>query len=238
MMASQKSRQAADPAAPLDGLRGEPGLDGGEQGGIEDRLVASSEGLAAIDHLSDIEPVAQQMREAADPEGNAPNDAAVLQLALLGAEAAVLKVLGQRPHRAKLQVTGEDGAHGFGLRRHDKDFLVRSRIAERDRAADPDPFALRRRDLVAHPFADHLALELGEGQQDVEGEPPDAGRRIERLGDRDEARRSEKIILPSGAAGSAEAIESETARLVKEMNFLFDPVIPAEEAERWLNNMG
>jgi hypothetical protein len=32
--------------------------------------------------------------------------------------------------------------------------------------------------------------------------------------------------------------ESETARLVKEMNFLFDPVIPAEEAERWLNNMG
>jgi hypothetical protein len=86
-------------------------------------------------------------------------------------------------------MSGEDGAHGFGLRRHDKDFLVRSRIAERDRAADPDPFALRRRDLVAHPFADHLALELGEGQQDVEGEPPDAGRRIERLGDRDEARR-------------------------------------------------
>src|SRR5580704_9864596 len=61
-------------------------------------------------------------------------------------------------------MSGEDGAHGFGLRRHDKDFLVRSRIAERDRAADPDPFALRRRDLVAHPFADHLALELGEGQ--------------------------------------------------------------------------
>ena len=42
---------------------------------------------------------------------------------------------------------------------------------------------------IAHPFADHLALELGEGQQDVEGEPPDAGRRIERLGDRDESRR-------------------------------------------------
>ena len=44
-------------------------------------------------------------------------------------------------------MSGEDGAHGFGLRRHDKDFLVRSRIAERDRAADPDPFALRRRVL-------------------------------------------------------------------------------------------
>src|SRR5580704_15950050 len=88
------------------GLRGEPGLHGGEQGGIEDRLMISPERLAAIDHLADIEPVAQQMREAPDPEGNAPNDAAVLQLALLGSDAAALKVLGQPLHRAKLQVTG------------------------------------------------------------------------------------------------------------------------------------
>ena len=36
----QESWQAADAAAPLDGLRGEPGLHGGEQGGIEDGLVA------------------------------------------------------------------------------------------------------------------------------------------------------------------------------------------------------
>jgi hypothetical protein len=33
------------------------------------------------------------------------------------------------------------------------------------------------RDLVAHPFADHLALELGERQQDIEREPPHAGGR-------------------------------------------------------------
>src|SRR5580700_6150211 len=82
-----------------------------------------------------------------------------LAQSLVGTLSAALKVLGQPLHRAKLQVTGEYGTHGLGLRRHDKDFLVRSRIAERDRAADPDPFALRRRDLVAHPFADHLALE-------------------------------------------------------------------------------
>ena len=62
--------------------------------------------------------------------------------ALPGADAAALKVLGQRPHRAKLQVTREQGAHGLGLRRDDDDFLVDSRIAERDRSADPDPFAL------------------------------------------------------------------------------------------------
>src|SRR5580704_18436212 len=119
--------------------------------------------LAAISHvftLADIEPVAQQMGEPTHPEGNAPNDAAVPQLALLCSDAAALKVLGQRPHRAKLQVTREDGAHDLVLRRHDDDFLIDRRITERDRSADPDPFALRCRNLVAHPFADHLALEL------------------------------------------------------------------------------
>src|SRR5580692_11689905 len=133
----QESWQAADPAASLDGVRGKPGLDGGEQCGIENGLVVAPERLAAIHHLADIEPVAQQMREAADPEGNAPNDAAVLQLALLGADAAALKVLGQRPHRAKLQVTGEYGRYDLGLRRHDDGRLVHGRITERDRSADP-----------------------------------------------------------------------------------------------------
>src|ERR1700732_4666837 len=73
---------------------------------------------------------------------------------------------------APLQVTGEYGTYDLGLRRHDDGPLVHGRITERDRSADPDPFALRCRDLVAHPFADHLALELGERQQDIEREPP------------------------------------------------------------------
>src|SRR5580704_13167113 len=133
------------------------------------------ERLAAIDHLADIEPVAQQMGEAAHPEGAPAQDAAVPKRALPGPDAAALKVLGQRPHRAKLQVTREYGAHDLGLRRHDDGFLIDRRITERDRSPDPDPFALRRRDLVAHPFADHLSLELGERQQDIEREPPHAG---------------------------------------------------------------
>ena len=138
----QDSGLAADPAAPLDGLRGELGLDGREQGGVEDRLMVAPERLAAIDHLADIKPVLEQMREPAHPEGAPAQDTAVLQLALPGADAAALKVLGQRPHRAKLQVTREYGAHGFGLRRNHDGPLVHGRIAERDRAADPDTFAL------------------------------------------------------------------------------------------------
>ena len=42
------------------------------------------------------------------------------------------------------------------------------------------------RDLVAHPLADHLALELGKGEHHVEREPAHAGNGVERLGDRHE----------------------------------------------------
>ena len=46
--------------------------------------------------------------------------------------------------------------------------MVYSRTnAEGHRAADPDPLAFGGGDLVAHPLADHLALELGEGEQDI-----------------------------------------------------------------------
>ena len=38
---------------------------------------------------------------------------------------------------------------------------------EDHRAADPNPFAFGSGDLVADPFANDLALELGEGEQDI-----------------------------------------------------------------------
>ena len=59
-------------------------------------------------------------------------------------------------------------------------------IAERNGPTDPEALALGGRDLVAHPLADHLALELGKGEQHVEGKPAHAGGRVERLGDRHE----------------------------------------------------
>jgi hypothetical protein len=48
------------------------------------------------------------------------------------------------------------------------------------------PFLAGRRELVADTLADHLALELGEGQKDVKREPAHRRRRVERLGDADE----------------------------------------------------
>ena len=59
-------------------------------------------------------------------------------------------------------------------------------IAERDHAAHPDALPLRGGDLVADPLAGDLALELGEGEEHVQGQPPHAGGRVEGLGHRDE----------------------------------------------------
>ena len=68
---------------------------------------------------------------------------------------------------------------------HDFEFLVEAAIAERN-GSGSEALAFRRRDLVAYPLADHLALELGKGEQHIEGEPAHAGSRVERLGDRHE----------------------------------------------------
>ena len=48
------------------------------------------------------------------------------------------------------------------------------------------PLRARSRELVADPLADHLALELGEREQDVERQPAHRRRRVELLGDADE----------------------------------------------------
>src|SRR5215207_4233292 len=61
-----------------------------------------------------------------------------------------------------------------------------SPIPERHLAAHPEALALGGRDLVADALARDLALELGEGEKDVQGEPAHAARGVEGLGDRDE----------------------------------------------------
>jgi hypothetical protein len=40
--------------------------------------------------------------------------------------------------------------------------------------------------ILSHPLADHLALELGKGEQHIQREPAHAGGGVERLGDRHE----------------------------------------------------
>jgi len=72
-----------------------------------------------------------------------------------------IEVLCEGADRAELQISGKDRAHRLSFSRHHKDLLVHGGVAERHRAADPNAFAFRSSDLVAHPLPDQLAFELG-----------------------------------------------------------------------------
>ena len=98
---------------------------------------------------------------------------------------ALCKVGAQQPNTTQLQVTLEDKADGLGLGKIDDQLAVGDVIAEGRIAAHPDAFLLGGGELVADALAGDLALELGEGQQDVEGQPSHGGGRVERLRHRD-----------------------------------------------------
>ena len=68
----------------------------------------------------------------------------------------------------------------------DQQLAVLQPIAERDITTHPHALLARRGELVPDALADHLALELGEGQQDVQRQPAHRGRGAEGLGHRDE----------------------------------------------------
>src|SRR5215211_5200659 len=184
--AGQEGGRAAQPATSLDRLRGKLGLHGLEQGTIEDRLVLATVNVTAVDHLADIEPVLEQMRERPHPERAPTDGAAIRALPRLAADAAPVEVVRQPTDRAKRKIALKDGADSRGFGRHHHDLLIHRRVAERDRPPDPDALAFGGRDLVAYPLPDQLPLELGKGQQHVQREPPHAGAGVERLGHRHE----------------------------------------------------
>ena len=87
---------------------------------------------------------------------------------------------------ADLEIAPEEIKHERGMLLDDVERPVLDPIAERNYAAHPDALLLRGGDLVSDPFAGDLALELGEGQKDVQGQSSHARCRVERLGDRNE----------------------------------------------------
>src|ERR1700730_3488098 len=174
--AGERSGRAPEPELPGDRIGGAPGLNGFEQIAGEDRLMLAAMHLASIDDLADVEPVLEQMGQRSDAKADAAAPAAIATAIDLGPNALPIELREQSPHGAKLQIAGEDGAHHRRLLRRASALLAAAGIAERHGSADPEALALGGRDLVAHPLADHLALELGKGEQHVEREPAHAGR--------------------------------------------------------------
>ena len=76
--------------------------------------------------------------------------------------------------------------HRLGFAVDDDELAVANLVTERRHAAHPQSLLLRSRDLVADTLAGQLALELGKGEEDVQGQTPHRGRRVELLRDRDE----------------------------------------------------
>src|ERR1700733_121584 len=142
--------------------------------------------LAAIGDLADVEPVLQEMGEWANTIAGSGDRPSICQSPWFRFETLGIERCRERADRAQTQIALEDRADEICLLRNDLQFLVDAAIAERHRTADPDALALGGGDLVAHPLADHLPLELGERQQHVERQPAHARRGVERLGHRDE----------------------------------------------------
>jgi hypothetical protein len=87
--------------------------------------------------------------------------------------------LGSRADTGKiLKDPPDDG----GLRLVHHQLAVADVIAKRQRSPHPHAAGFGGGDLVAHPLADHLTLELRKGEQNVERQPAHAGRGVKRLG--------------------------------------------------------
>src|SRR5215211_3403463 len=177
--AREDGGRALEPKLPCHGAGGELRLHGLKQVTLEDRLVLAAMHLAPIDHLADVEPVLEQIREGADAEADTAPLAPVGKAVCLCPDAAPIEVVDERTDRAERKIAREDRADGVRLLGHEDDLLVDAAIAERKRPTDPNALALGGGDLVTHPLADHLALELGEREQHIEREPAHAARGVE-----------------------------------------------------------
>ena len=92
----------------------------------------------------------------------------------------------EQPHAIELQIQAVDRAHPLRLVLVDGERPLLGDIADRCVAPHPQALALGGGDLVPDALAGDFALELREGEQDVERQPPHGIGRIELLGDRDE----------------------------------------------------
>src|SRR3984893_13806641 len=164
--AGERSGRAPEAELPGNDIGGAPGLHGFEQIAGEDRRMLAAMHLTPIGDLADVEPVLEQMGKRSDAEADAAAPAAIATAIDLGPDALPIKLRDQSPDGAKLQIACEDGADHLRLLGHHFELLIDAAIAERNGSADPEALALGGRDLVAHPLADHLALELGKGEQD------------------------------------------------------------------------
>src|SRR5215469_9537313 len=117
----------------------ELGLHPIEQSLFENGGLLALEDLAFESDLTDIETIAQQLRERSPSKGNAPYSVATLQCADLSHDAALAQVCQQQIEAAKLEITIENGSDPLRLGFVYGDLAILGVIAEGRHAADPQP---------------------------------------------------------------------------------------------------
>ena len=133
--------------------------------------------------LTGVDRVVQHLVKVAARERQPAAESASILMAL-GDQPEVIGFLFEKVDAAQLQVEGKHLPDHLGLGSVDHQLLVSAVITEGYGAAHPHALPFRGGDLVTDPLAGDLALELGEGKQHVEGQPPHRGGGTELLGDR------------------------------------------------------
>src|SRR4029078_3447408 len=110
----------------------------------------------------------------------------IAHCAQLGSELQSLTLLLQSSDTAELEVELKKQPDRLSFLGIDAEFAIDGVVTERHGTAHPHALLLGGCDLVADALARDLPLELGEGEQHVQGEPPHGGVGIELLRHRDE----------------------------------------------------
>src|SRR5580704_676915 len=173
---------------PLGEVAGKLSLDRVPQRLIDDRRVFARVELALVNDLASVNAVLQHQVERAARERPAADEAPGNARPQLTFDPARFQLVLQQSDRAEFGIAAENQPNGIGLAVDHDELVILHSIPERRHATHPHPLLLRGGDLVANALADYLALELREGQQNVEGQAPHRGRRVELLRHRYEGR--------------------------------------------------
>ena len=153
---------------------------------VDDRRMKAVVDLPFVPQPSEIDRVREDPIEVTPRHQSASGSSACLARPNRRAKVLGVENYLEAHHAADFEIAAKEGADELGLLFDNVEGAIFDPVAERNRSAHPDALPFRRGDLVADSLARDLALELGEGQEHVEGEPPHAARRVEGLGHRDE----------------------------------------------------
>ena len=137
-------------------------------------------------YLAAVKPVLKNQIKCPTGELLTPIFGAAGPHAALALDPGVSKLFPQRVNRLERKVTPVDLDNDASLGVVDGELAVFHIIPQGRHAAHPHALFLGGGDLVADPFAGDFPLELGEGQEDIQGQPSHAGGGVELLGDRHE----------------------------------------------------